>query len=223
MVVTASLRRHRSGAKDERGVFFSLYRHHSGCRAILYFDGNGIRWIPGSPDQPHRGRRRRCQVIRIDSLPLRPMECRHSGVPGGIGQHRFADEQGGWFGSFWPLGFQAREVEDGGADSHHPARHSDIHRRLLQLSYRGFGNAPHRRTQRRDQGKARLSHRLHSSTGLHHLTYLQLGSSRIGLRIGRRKRTGALLQSDTFQFLRLLHHPLHVWYRGIGLRLQGDE
>lgn len=46
--------------------------------------------------------------------------------------------------------------------------------------------------------KPGLSHRLHRSTGLHHLPYLELGACGIGLRIGRRERTGAFLQGDTF-------------------------
>ncbi len=44
------------------------------------------------------------------------------------GQHRFTDEQGGWFCGFRPMGFQARKVEDWRADCHHSARYSDIHR-----------------------------------------------------------------------------------------------
>ena len=50
------------------------------------------------------------------------------GISGGIRQHRFIDEQGGWFGCFRPLGFQARTLEDWRTDCHHSARHSDIHR-----------------------------------------------------------------------------------------------
>ena len=90
-------------------------------------------------------------------------------------------------------------------------------------SYRGFGDAPYRSAQWRNQGETGLSHRLHRSSGLHHLPNLQLGSSSIGLRIGRREWTGTFLQGDTLQFLRILHHPLYVWHRDLGLRLQGDE
>ena len=46
----------------------------------------------------------------------------------GIRQHRFIDEQSGWFGCFRPLGFQTHTLEDWGADCYHSARHSDIHR-----------------------------------------------------------------------------------------------
>ena len=128
MVVTTSYRRHRSGAEDEGGLFFSFYRYHSGCRSILHFDGNRFRRIPRSSDQPHRRRRRGCQGIRFDTLPFRPLERGHSGFSGGSGQHRFTDEQGGWFCGFRPMGFQARKVEGWCAGSHHSARYSDIHR-----------------------------------------------------------------------------------------------
>ena len=56
------------------------------------------------------------------------MERGHSSIPGGIRQHRFIDEQSGWFGCFRPLGFQTHTLEDWGADCYHSARHSDIHR-----------------------------------------------------------------------------------------------
>ena len=82
---------------------------------------------------------------------------------------------------------------------------------------------PYSSAQWRNQGETGLSHRLHSSSCLHHLPNLQLGSSSIGLRIGRREWTGTFLQGDTLQFLRILHHPLYVWHRDLGLRLQGDE
>ena len=68
------------------------------------------------------------QGIRFDTLPFRSLERGHSGIPGGSGQHRFTDEQGGWFCGFRPMGFQARKVEDWCAGSHHSARYSDIHR-----------------------------------------------------------------------------------------------
>ena len=48
------------------------------------------------------------------------------------------------------------------------------------------------------QGEAGLSHRFYSRSSLHHLPYLELGSCGIGLRIGRRERTGTFLQGDTF-------------------------
>ena len=63
------------------------------------------------------------------------MERGHSGVPGGIRQHRFIDEQGGRFGSFRPSGFQARTLEDWRTDCYHPARHLSKQNNTPDLAY----------------------------------------------------------------------------------------
>ena len=137
--------------------------------------GNGIRRISGSPDQPYRWRRWR-QGIRYDTLPSGPMERGHLRYSGRFRQHRFIDEQSGRFAAS-PLGRHRKKM--GCTDSHHSARHSDIHRRLFQpRSYRGSEMRPSLR-KRRDQGKAGLSYRLHSSTGLHFISaYLESGQQR---------------------------------------------
>ena len=140
------------------------------------------------------------------------MECRHPDISGIIGIHRIPDEQGWRFSSIRQMGIQAREDQDGGSDSHHPVGHTHLYRRLLQLSHGRFRDAPYRRSQWRDQGKISLSHRLHSSTRLHHLPNLQLGCSSFRFRFWRRERTRPLLQGHPLQFLCLLYHPLHVWY-----------
>ena len=223
LVAAPPYRRHRTGTEDQGGIFLPFHRHRTGCRAVLRLHGNGTRRLPHPSHQPHRRHWRRRQGLRYDTLSVRPLERGHPHVPRDTGQHGVADEQGRRFGGFRPLGKQACEEQDGRAVRHHPARHPHIHRRLLQLSHRRLCDAPHRRAQRCDEGEARLSHRLHGSARLHHLPHLQLGGGSVGLRVGRRERPGTLLQGDTVQFLRLLHHPLPLRRGMVWRRLQGDE
>ena len=68
---------------------------------------------------------------------------------------------------------------------------------IIQLSDSWLSNASYNRTPWCDKRKARLSHRLHSSTRVHHLAHIKLGCSSIRICVWRREWIGVVLPGNT--------------------------